>query len=181
MPFGRTWSEELVAEWLQLEGYKVEIGFPLFATERGGLREADVVGTRIKEGLLEVVHAEVGTLSRSFDENVKTIKKKFDNQTNSIIENYAKHWLGKSPSKHHKIFVYEWLSRANEIKKYVPDVEILSISEVIDKFVQAINQWTKKPPYQIKGKSVTIPGSLWLAKVAEAVEKRKQGPSYLLK
>lgn len=172
MPFGRTWSEELVAEWLQLEGYKVEIGLPLFAAGKGGRREADVVGVRIEEGLPEVMHTEVGTLAGSFDENLEKIRKKFDDSTNSTIENYATHWLGKTPLKHHKIFVYEWLSKINEIKKRVQDVEILSIGEVIDKLWQAINRWKNNPPYQIKGKSVTLPESLWLAKVVEAVRKK---------
>ncbi len=51
MAFTRTWVEELIAEWMQREGYLVETGMPvpIPRTERDGKRgggryEADVVG-----------------------------------------------------------------------------------------------------------------------------------------
>jgi len=46
MPFGQTWTEELVAEWLQLSGYAVEIGLPVSVSKVGGRFCADVVGAR---------------------------------------------------------------------------------------------------------------------------------------
>ena len=53
MPYTKTWSEELVAEWLQLEGYLVEVSLPLPAGPQGGRGEADVVGARIQQNTLE--------------------------------------------------------------------------------------------------------------------------------
>jgi len=35
MPFAKTWTEELVAEWLQLNGYLVEAGLPAGVTAAG--------------------------------------------------------------------------------------------------------------------------------------------------
>jgi hypothetical protein len=48
MPWGRTWSEELVAEWLELEGFLVTIGLKVRTGKGGGRKEADVVGARIR-------------------------------------------------------------------------------------------------------------------------------------
>ncbi|MEM1583719.1 MAG: hypothetical protein QXF28_07345 [Nitrososphaerota archaeon] len=45
----RTWSEELVAEWLHLQDYFVEVSVPIRTTEPGGRFEADVFrGLRLK-------------------------------------------------------------------------------------------------------------------------------------
>jgi len=49
MPFVKTWSEELVAEWLRLEGYFVEESVPFGVTLAGGRLEADVVGCENRE------------------------------------------------------------------------------------------------------------------------------------
>jgi len=35
MPFPRTWSEELIAEWLALKGYAVESSIPISTTDAG--------------------------------------------------------------------------------------------------------------------------------------------------
>jgi hypothetical protein len=42
MPFPRTWSEELIAEWLALKGYAVESGIPTSTTDAGGRNEVDI-------------------------------------------------------------------------------------------------------------------------------------------
>jgi len=47
MPIPRTWSEELVSEWLCLEGYSTEIGLHVGKGIAGGRAEADVVGIKI--------------------------------------------------------------------------------------------------------------------------------------
>ena len=47
MPFPRTWSEELIAEWLALKGYAVESGIPIRTTDAGGRNEIDVIGYKI--------------------------------------------------------------------------------------------------------------------------------------
>ncbi|MEM3403680.1 MAG: hypothetical protein QXJ17_03970 [Nitrososphaeria archaeon] len=60
MPFGRNWSEELVAEWLSLDGYLVEIGLPVGSGTSGGRKEADVIGAKVINNNLEIMHVEVG-------------------------------------------------------------------------------------------------------------------------
>jgi hypothetical protein len=75
MPFGGNWSEELVAEWLSLKGYLVEVHVPAGSAEAGGRYAADVVGVKVKGGKMEICHAEVGTLPRDFEKSVETIKR----------------------------------------------------------------------------------------------------------
>ena len=43
MPFPRTWSEELIAEWLALKGYAVESGIPISTTDARSRNEVDVI------------------------------------------------------------------------------------------------------------------------------------------
>ena len=59
MPFVSTWTEELVAEWLQLEGYMVETRLPGLSVPGGGRYEPDVVGVRMDNGRLKIRHCEV--------------------------------------------------------------------------------------------------------------------------
>ena len=44
MPFPRTWVEELIIEWLQLEGFLAQSNLPVAVARAGGRLEADVVG-----------------------------------------------------------------------------------------------------------------------------------------
>lgn len=50
MAFAKTWSEELIAEWLQLKGYLVEVGIPIKVTIKGGRIVPDVIGAKIIQG-----------------------------------------------------------------------------------------------------------------------------------
>lgn len=50
MPFPRTWVEELIVEWLHLEGFIVVANLPISVSSAGGRGEVDVVGARIENG-----------------------------------------------------------------------------------------------------------------------------------
>ena len=58
MGFAKNWLEELVSEWLSLEGYSVETNVPLKSKSGGGRNEADVLGFMFKGEGIEIVHAE---------------------------------------------------------------------------------------------------------------------------
>ena len=59
MPFPRNWTEEMVAEYLQLEGCLVVMGH-IIQIEGGGRREMDVLGFKVEGEKLTVVHIETG-------------------------------------------------------------------------------------------------------------------------
>ncbi len=90
MPIPRTWSEELVCEWLCLKGYSTEVGIPLSKGLMGGRDEADIVGFKIgeigsKKSVLQINHVEIGQLG-GFDYNIKMLKKKFSEKLTILIK-----------------------------------------------------------------------------------------------
>ena len=44
--FPKTWSEELVAEWLSINGFFVETNAPAGSGVYGGRKEADIIGLK---------------------------------------------------------------------------------------------------------------------------------------
>lgn len=100
MPFPQTWTEELVAEWLDLAGYLVHVNLPMRTGKVGGRRTPDVVGVKInQEGILEIIHVEVGQLSESKDKNIQIIKKKFSEDVCNGVKEYFKKRLGFTSKK----------------------------------------------------------------------------------
>jgi hypothetical protein len=60
MPFPRTWTEELVCEYLELKGYSVRTNLPFPAEKRGKKGELDILVFRVKDNRPEIIHVEVG-------------------------------------------------------------------------------------------------------------------------
>ena len=52
--FPRTWSEELIAEWLELKGYFVETGAVVSTSSVGDRTEVDIIGAKISNGVLAI-------------------------------------------------------------------------------------------------------------------------------
>jgi hypothetical protein len=52
-----------VAEWLQLNEYLVEVGLPAATAPAGGRFTPDVVGAKISQNVLDIIHVEVGQLA----------------------------------------------------------------------------------------------------------------------
>ena len=50
MPFPKTYVEELIIEWLHIDGFLVEANLPVAVTSAGGRGEADVVGASLSKG-----------------------------------------------------------------------------------------------------------------------------------
>ena len=76
--FVSNWEEELVCEWLSLQGYFVEVNVPLTTGGGGGRKEADIVAVRADRGMLIIKHIEIGSLAESFQKNVERVLQKFD-------------------------------------------------------------------------------------------------------
>lgn len=85
MPFPENWLEELVAEWLELDGFLTVTGRPLRnPTGAGGALAPDVVGVRVRAGSrVEIRHCEtamwfaqgtaaaVASYSNKFSRNIR--------------------------------------------------------------------------------------------------------------
>ena len=172
MPFTKTWSEELVAEWLQLEEYLVEISLPLSAGSQGGRGEADVVGARIKRNTLEIFHIEVGTLSDSAQDNLIRIQEKFLTYKQNYITNYFTQRLN-FPSSGNVQYNMLWIVTHTAIKTTQvarnAGYTVIKIDDFVLKQVcPSIANWKKNPPFQLtKGKELMLPDSLWFLHVID--------------
>ena len=174
MPIPRTWSEELVCEWLYLKGYSTEIGIPVEKGIAGGRGEADVVGIRIngdntRTRGLEIYHVEIGQL-RSYQQDIETLKRKFSNaRTTEIKDQYKKRMAVKGSVRYHKLYIDIW-ERPAKVKKLMENGEISKAqikvwtpNEFFDEIFSAIEDWDNKT-----GES-TVPECHWMLKLLESL------------
>jgi len=166
MPYTRTWSEELVAEWLQLEGYFVEVSVPIGVTKKGGRFEADVLGIKIKEHILHVMHIEIGNLGQSAEKNIQTLQNKFSSQKQNAIIDYCKKKLGfKGRVSYNNLYVATYVSKKTLPIAKKSNINLKRIEDFIrEDVVPAINKWKANPPFHPKtrGKIIMLPDGLWL-------------------
>jgi len=180
MPFARTWSEELVAEWLQLEGFLAEVGVPIMSASGGGRREADVIGARIHESILEIQHVEVGALPGGPEHDIETIRKKFSPENEKAIEAYCRKKFGfkEEDVRVEKCYVATYASKKTQAKA-IPEAiggsSFVMLDDFVrDKVVPAIRKWKEKPPHEtkIKGHYLVLPDGMWLLQVLDRFYQR---------
>ena len=178
MPFAKTWSEELVAEWLQLNGYLVEIGVPTGTSSKGGRGEADVIGAKIINNTLEIVHVEVGQLLTGEEYTRETLEKKFSQKTCDLIKEYFKQRFGFTGNcvKYKKMYIMTYGSqKASEISSEL-GIEVKKLPEFIKQdVIQTIQNWKQQPPHKPKsqGKMITLPQSHWVLQLIDYLYNEK--------
>jgi hypothetical protein len=88
MPFTCNWHEELMAEWLDLDGFLVRLQPPVPNWNgRGGRLEPDVVGVRFCDDTLEIRHCETEMwASQGPEEESRRYKQKFSPQVQKNVE-----------------------------------------------------------------------------------------------
>jgi len=155
-----TWSEELVAEWLELNGWFVQTGVPLASKEAGGRGEADVVGLKIVDGEPHILHVEVGSLGQAPEDNLKTVRKKFAPENRK----YLLDGMGLKKAHWQSRYVATWVSTPtlNLIRK--ADFQIDRLEEVIkDEIILDLTAWKlKEGKNRRSGQAPTPPIKLWL-------------------
>lgn len=179
MPFPRTWVEELIAEWLQLDGFLTQTNLPVCVSRAGGRFEADVVGARIKAGILEIRHIETGGLAGGRSSTVSITKKFGDPVVVSVKEYFKKMLSFKGPKPtYEKLYVATfWTSPVIRDVGQV-GVKVIRLPDFIfDKVLPTIQSWKDNPPHQprMKGPRVTLPESLWLLQMLDNLGDRKRG------
>lgn len=140
MPFATTWSEELVAEWLAIKGYFVETNVPIGAGRGGGRKEADIVGIKIEDDIIYIIHAEVASLAESPKNIVERYRNKFK-WGKSGIENYLKEkWKFKKKIIFEKVIVGTWVSEnvRKAIEEELPDTRLFTFETLIEKELSPI-------------------------------------------
>ena len=177
MPFAKTWTEEIVAEWLLLKGYSVEIGLPVGARDVGGRFEADIVGAKVEANTLKIIHAEVGTLAGG-QGSVISLQKKFSNNICSTIENYFREifaFTGKNVN-YKKLYVASFWTKPviNNARKIGINVRPLP-DFLCEEVLQTIHDWKNNPPYETKskGKVIMLPDAYWLLHLIDFLDRKK--------
>ncbi len=99
----RNWLEELVLEWLQLKGYLSESNLPVSSPAAGGRREADVVGARVVDGVLDIVHVETGQLAGG-QKSIESVKLKF---SSAVVESVRRYFTARFSSLDSGRIVYQ--------------------------------------------------------------------------
>ena len=162
-----------MAEWLQLEGYLVEAGLPVSVAGAGGRYEADIVGARIRGGMLEVFHVECGQLSGG-TQSVNSLQKKFSPNNCARIENYFRQRLGFAGTnvKYHKMYVASFWTKPTMQGARNLGINVRPLTDFIrNEVIQTINGWKANPPQQprTKGSHITLPESCWLLQLIDYI------------
>ena len=174
MPFPRTWSEELIAESLELDGFLTQTNIPVGTGGPGGRNEADIVGVRIKEGTLEIRHVETGSLAGG-QKSTASVEKKFTEDIESNVTEYFKRTLSlENPKKNYKK-IYVATSWTKPVIRDVTElgVEVIRLPDFIrDKVLPTVQNWKENTARQLrmKGSSAMLPQSLWLLQMLDYLE-----------
>jgi len=171
MPFPRTWSEELITEWLHIEGFLVEANLPVGAGRGGGRKETDVVGARIRNGALEVIHIETGVLAQG-EEGIERVIGKFSPEIVETVTRFFSQRLSDTGDRtsYRKVYIPTyWPQNEGAFEEpRAQGVEILTMPDFIcNKVVPTITRWKQNPPFPLGGESATLPGSHWLLQLVD--------------
>ena len=160
----RTFSEEIISEWLQLNGWHIQTGLPLGSEEKGGRGEADILGLKIVNGEPHILHVEVGQLGGSTCDNLERIRQKFS----SDKQEYILHAMGLTHAKLECRYIATYLSsNLEEIRE--SGFKIDKLEDVIQhEILPDIIKWKAEA---INGRKTTQlrtpPNNLWLIKLID--------------
>ncbi|MCK4818927.1 hypothetical protein KA005_24350, partial [bacterium] len=162
----RTFSETLIAEWLQLDEWAVRTGVPLEAKERGGRDEADIIGLKIVDNIPRIIHIEVGSLGGSLKENIARLKAKFTNDKKKLINKE----LGLNSRDVEQRYIATWLSsNIDEVRAKGYRIDMLH-DVIQDEILPSLFAWKSK---RSKGRKTdqlpTPPNNLWFMQLLDYV------------
>ena len=178
MPIPSNWLEELVAEWLSLEGFAVDVLLPIhIAGGRGGRREPDVLGARINgdSGHLIIRHWEAATWPASSAEEIaRTYQGKFRPEIIQLVEQHFRRSFGTAQSvvvEYQQILIFGGIANKTRaaIPLSLPDADVYTVDEFIrDAVLPAISIWKHTQP--TANNPATLPADKWLLKLLEYLE-----------
>lgn len=158
MVFTRTWSEELVAEWLIASGYAVLVEVPVGTGKGGGRKEADVIGFKSEKTGIKIVHFEISHIWESAKKVENSIDNKFSSDRVERISQYVASITGSSNiiyEKHAIVFTSRGV--LEEVKENLEGkgIKVWSFQEFFNEKVLPIVREKAR-----EGR--TFPDSLWL-------------------
>lgn len=188
MGFAKNWLEEIVAEWLSLEGYSVETNVPLKSKMSGGRGEADVLGFMFNGDYLHIVHAEATVqLTESHADNVEKIKKKFSSENVAAVLEIAKIKYGErriGSTKH--VFISALASSKKEAQNLketliTDNIEFMEFPELVNRCLTAISKEGEKRVNNGLNKTsdynqaifAALPDGLWFMKMLGMMQRHR--------
>lgn len=176
MPFAKNWMEELVIEWLQIDGFLAESNLPVAVTQVGGRFEADVVGTKIYKNVMEIRHIETGSLA-SGAESVAAVQKKFSDDIKASIEKYFKIKFGYPDStiNYEKMYIASFSTIPVETQLASHGIKVIRLMDFLFSHVfPTIQRWKDNPPHQPKnrGSYITLSEAHWLLQLLDFMHSR---------
>ncbi len=182
MAITKNWLEELVAEFISIKGYSTETNVPLSSMKKGGRNEADVLGFRIHENGLIIVHAECEIAPASEYEKMKhKIFEKFNIENSTDIKSLAQERYEKLRVKDLiNIFVMVWTPKKkwDDLRKEMEEkgITIINYEELIYYALKAVDEFKEKRENKefskrvgmVKYKFPLIPEGLWLLKLIQS-------------
>ena len=176
MGFARTWTEELVGEWLTLKGYQVTTGVPVgtgvsktTGRKVGGRMEADIVGAKVLGSTLEVQHIEVGVLAGNMETNIKTIQEKFTPARQQGVRRFLEQSFGTGLSwDYHCRYIAYYISQRqlSKLPSQLPNIKLQAFDDfVLQDVLPTLG------PYVLWLK--TVPEGLWLLGMLSYLQAKK--------
>ena len=166
--------EELVAEWLQLDDYLIEISLPVSVAQAGGRYRADVVGAKVNVTTLEIKHVECGTLGGG-DKSIMSLDRKFSSQNCQYIEQHFRSKMGFNGQnvKYEKTYITNYWSKPTIAGAINLGINVITLPVFIcSNILPTIEKWKRNWIIQRKlktknWKTITLPESCWLLKLIE--------------
>lgn len=163
MPIARTFSEELLLEWLTLSNYLVELGIPVPKVGRRGRNEVDAVGVRKNDDRLEILHAEVGAWTDASD-----VQAKFAKHIMTKVESHVREILKwKGPIEYVKLYIAIYLPKSYD-QSLTPGIKVWDFQRrfVRQEVPRAVNKW-RRNNLRSSGDGPELPESMWLLKTLD--------------
>lgn len=172
MPFPANWLEELVIEWLDLEGFVISTSV-IVPVKQGGRFMPDVVGARVDrngqrllirhcEAAMVLSKGQVERYANHFNLEIeRAVRGRFDNIFGERMSKQAKYekWL---------ITFRPGADVRDALEKSVQEIRIVALSDFISTEVRpAIKRWREKSP---NTETTQVPGDKWLLHLIDRFE-----------
>lgn len=171
MPFPVNWLEELVIEWLELDGFAVSTNVSIPAGH-GGRFSPDAVGVRVDNDTkrLRIRHCEAAMyLIQGPCEVAKKYAAKFSPEVQQAVwDHFSRNFSAYQPQE----ALYEkWLITfrpsacvRTELEKAIPGIQIQELTNFVRYDVlSAIERWRERP----KTKMSALPTDKWLLQMID--------------
>ncbi len=174
MGLGSNWLEELVAEWLSVDGFLVEVLLPIQLGPQGGRAEPDVLGARVDtQGRLLVRHCETAVWPAGNPQpTAHSYGQKFRPAIVQGVERHFRRLFGvpqAAAACYEQWIIFCGISQPARaaVLSIVPGARLLLLDEFVrTEVMPAITRWRAT---QQAGSNTTpsLPADKWLLKLME--------------